>query len=462
MGGEGWQEDSCPPAAERPILRGLSQFFCRREGFVRPNTDANISPVPGGSAEAATGYGIARRVLGNGVVVLARQILDPDIVALSVGARAGSRFEQEETAGAAKFMEKLFLQGTERRPSADQVQRPIAVRGGSLWSQAGSELVIFQAQVRTVDVDVMLDLVADVLLCSTFAQDRVENEARVILEELSARRANPGVLAGDLFLPAVFEGHPLARSPAGDLDNTTRLTRQTLVDYRDRFFVGRNCVVAAAGNLPAPDALDMVEQALTHMPAGQAAPASSVPPPAPRDQRIDQTAGTSQARIVIGGPLPGLGSEDRFPLSVANAVLGPSGFRLFREVRDRRGLSYDPAPGQMLYPDAGVWMAAAGTDPSTTEVVIDLLRSEMRRLREEPISEQELADAKSFLEGSLVVGLETPLAQSGQMIRDEALGSPVLSEEHRQGIRRVSVDDVSRVAQTHIDPDRATLVVVRP
>jgi predicted Zn-dependent peptidase len=418
--------------------------------------------VPHSSTAAAQGYGIARRVLGNGVVCLARYIPDPDIVAISVGVRAGARFESDDTAGSTKFMEKLLLQGTERRPSTEQVLRPITVRGGTLSTMSGSELVIVMSQVRSVDLDVMLDVVGDVLVDSTFARERVENEARVILEELNARRANPNVLASDIFFPAVFGDHPLARSSAGDYENTPRLTREMLVAYRDRFFAGRNTVVAIAGNLPADEALDRAEGLLGGWTAGEAAPPSDIPPPPPTSQRLDHRAGSAQARVIIGGPLPGLGSEDRFPLTVANAVLGPSGFRLFREIRDLRGLSYDPSPGQMLFPDAGVWLAAAGTDPSNVDQVIELLRTELVRLREEPLRSEELENAKNFLEGSLVVGLETPMAQSGQMIRDEAFGSPVLSEEHRQGIRRVTADDVQRVARAYLDPDRATLVVVQP
>ena len=416
----------------------------------------------GGSVEAAHGYGIVRQALPNGIVALARHIPDPDLVAISIGVRGGARFEEDATAGAAKFMEKLFLQGTERRPSPDEVQRPITVRGGAMSTQSGSELVIFQAQVRSVDVDVMLDLLADVLLHSQFRQDRVENEARVILEELNARRANPNVLASDLFFKAVFAGHPLARSAAGDLENTPRLRRDTLVDYRDRYFAGRNTVVAVAGSLEHDDALRRVEAAFGSMPRGEAAPPSNLPPPPPRAQRVDQKAGTSQARVILGGPLPGLRSEDRFPIAVAIAVLGPSGFRLFRQIRDLRGLSYDPSPGQMLFPDAGVWLGAAGTDPSNVDTVVDLLRAEFARLREETLSDEDVVNAQNYLTGSLVIGLEAPIAQSGQMIRDEAFGSPVLSEEYRQGIRALRADDVQRVAQAYLDPDEATLVVVQP
>ena len=405
---------------------------------------------------------IARTVLPNGAIVLSRYLPDPDIVAISIGSRAGARFESDETAGVTKFLEKLYLQGTSRRPGPELVQRPLTIRGAGISTLAGSEMVVFQSQVRTADLDVMLDVLSDVVLESAFSQDRIENEARVILEELNARRANPNVLASDLFFPAVFGNHPLARSTAGDLANTPKLTRDAIVGHRDQFIVGANTVIAVAGNLPSDQAFAHVEKFFGRLPAGTAAPASDVPPPPTNPQRIAERAGSAQARVIIGGPLPGLRSEDRFALSVANAVLGGSGFRLFREIRDLRGLSYDPAPAVIQFPDAGAWMAAAGTDPANIDTVVEILERELRRLADEPLSDDEIGNAKNYLDGSLVVGLETFSSQAFQMIRDETYGVRVLSQAHRDGIQRVSKEDVQRVAQTYLRPEAATLVVVRP
>ena len=405
---------------------------------------------------------IERALLPNGATVLSRYLPDPDIVAICIGSRAGARFEDAETAGSAKFLEKLYLQGTARRPGPEQVQRPVTIRGGGVSTLAGSEMVVFQSQVRTVDLDVMLDVLSDVVLESNFSQDRIENEARVILEELNARRANPNVLAADIFFPAVFGSHPLSRSTAGDLENTPRLTRETIVSYRDRFVVGSNTVIAVAGNLPSDQAFAHVEKFFGRLPKGETAPPSEVAPPAPNPTRIEERAGSAQARVIMGGPLPGLRSDDRFALSIANAVLGGSGFRLFREIRDLRGLSYDPSPAVVQFPDAGLWMAAAGTDPANVDEVIQIMDREIRRLADEPLSDEDLTNAKDYLDGSLVVGLETFAAQTFQMIRDETYGVRVLSQAHRDGIQRVTQQDVQRVAKQYLRPDEATLVVIRP
>lgn len=430
-----------------------------------PDDGSDVARATPGSGDRRRGLQeehIERTVLPNGAVVLSRYLPDPDIVAICIGARAGARFENDETAGAAKFLEKLYLQGTARRPGPEQVQRPVTIRGGGVSTLAGSEMVVFQSQVRSVDLDVMLDVLSDVVLESTFGQDRLENEARVILEELNARRANPNVLAADIFFPAVFGSHPLARSTAGDLENTPRLTRETVVSYRDRFVVGTNTVIAVAGNLPSDQAFAHVEKFFGRLPRGQASPPSNVPPPAPNPTRIEEKAGSAQARVIMGGPLPGLRSGDRFALSIANSVLGGSGFRLFREIRDLRGLSYDPSPAVVQFPDAGLWMAAAGTDPANIDEVVGIMDREVRRVADEPLSDEDLTNAKAYLDGSLVVGLETFAAQTFQMIRDETYGVRVLSQEHRDGIQRVTKQDVQRVAQQYLRPDEATLVVIRP
>lgn len=440
----------------------LSEHLGGHAGLARP-FDLGLAAVSNG--DRASGHieeQIQRTTLSNGALVLSRHLPDPEIVAISIGVRCGARFEDDATAGVVKFLEKLYLQGTSRRPGPEQVQRPITVRGGLLSTLSGSEMIVFQTQVRSVDLDVMLDVLSDVVLNSTFAQDRVENESRVILEELRARRANPNVFAADLFYPAVFGSHPLARSSAGDLENTPKLTRETIVAYRDRYANSPNTVIAVAGALPNDEAFAHVERFFSALPTGEAAPPSNVPPPPRKRQRIDERAGSAQARVTIGGPLPGLASEDRFPLAIANSVLGGSGFRLFREIRDLRGLSYDPAPAIVQFPDAGLWMASAGTDPANIDTVIEILEREIQRLSDERLTDEELSNAKNYLDGSLVLGLETFSAQAFQMLRDEVFGARVLSRAHREGIQRVTADDVIRVAREHLRVDEATLVVVQP
>jgi zinc protease len=107
-------------------------------------------------------------------------------------------------------------------------------------------------------------------------------------------------------------------------------------------------------------------------------------------------------------------------------------------------------------------MAAAGTDPANVDTVVEIIEREIRRLSDEPLNDEDLTNAKDYLDGSLVVGLETFAAQTFQMIRDETYGVRVLSQQHRDGIKRVTAQDVQRVAQTYLRPDEATLVVIRP
>src|SRR5262249_31443173 len=136
--------------------------------------------------------------------------------------------------------------------------------------------------------------------------------------------------------------------------------------------------------------------------------------------------------------------------------------RLFTEIRDRRGLAYSVGSGIIRLTDAGVWVASAGVDSDNVELVTELILTEMRRLRDEPLTQQELDEAKSYLEGRSVLGLETNLGQARRFARQEALGVREPIAEYLQGIQAVSPDDVQRVARAYFDLQNYALVVVEP
>jgi zinc protease len=173
-------------------------------------------------------------------------------------------------------------------------------------------------------------------------------------------------------------------------------------------------------------------------------------------------AGTSQAQVLLGVPAPTLTDPDRYAIDVLDAVIDDAGRRLFTEIRDRRGLAYSVGSGVIRLTDAGIWVASAGVDSDNVELVTELILAEMRRLRDEPLTDQELDEAKSYLEGRSVLGLETNLGQARRFASQEALGVREPIAEYLDSIRAVTVDDVQRVARAYFDLENYTLVVVEP
>jgi predicted Zn-dependent peptidase len=406
---------------------------------------------------------VRRAVLPNGMVVLTKERADPDTVAISVAVRAGSRDEDDVTNGAAHFMEHMFFQGTPSRPSALDVDWPIASRGGRLNATTGWETIQFDAVVRAADFPVAVDVLADMLTNSTFEPAAVEKERRVVLQEFNARMNTPRTRGTDQFFQALLADHPARHLPGGSQETVLTISRDTLLAFRERWFVANNMVVAVVGNVPHEAAVATLAPAFRDLPVvslPERLPVATAAMAEPIGIRVG--AGTHQAQVLVGVRAPSLADPDRPALAVLDAVVDGAGRRLFTEIRDRRGLAYSVGSGIVSLSDTGVWYATAGVDPENVELVTELIVEEMRRLRDEPLTPAELDEAKSYLEGRAMLALEANLGQARRYASQEALGVREPIGEYVARVRAVTANDVQRVARRYLDLTNYVRLVVEP
>jgi predicted Zn-dependent peptidase len=409
------------------------------------------------------GDDVRRTELPNGLVLLTKERRDPDSVAINIAVRAGSRDEDDRTSGAAHFMEHMFFQGTPRRPSAFDVDRPITTRGGSLNATTQWELISFNAVVRSADVGPAIDVLADILINSLFDAEALEKERRVVLQELNARLNSPSTRASDLFFQTVFAGHPARHLPAGSRETVLSIDRDTLLAFRDRWFAASNMVIAVVGNVSHDEVVDLVSAAFQDLPNWSLPPRPAVTASFPVEHTSRRiSAGSHQAQVLVGVPAPSFVDSDRYAMDIIDAVIDDAGRRLFTEIRDRRGLAYSVGSAYITLTDAGVWLAAAGVDPENVDLVGELILAEMRRLAEQPLTPAELDEAKTYIEGRSVVGLETNLGQARRFSGQEVLGVREPIADYLARIRGVTAADVQRVALRYFGTDNYTLVVVEP
>jgi predicted Zn-dependent peptidase len=403
-----------------------------------------------------------RTALSNGLTVVTAQRPDAETVAITLTARAGARFEDPSTDSAAKFLERMYQQGTPGRPSRDAIMRTVTSRGGVLSIGTGWEFMDFSLVMAPEDLDVALDLLNDILANSTFEPDRVEHQRGLLLRELAERQENPPSRAFDLFYLSVFKDHELRFLPTGSVDGVTRIDRETMLRYRAARLVPSNMVLGVVSPFTQAEVLARLAPTLGTLPGAPAPSVDGAPPPAGAAQELDLALGRDQATVIIGGPTPGLSHPDRYPLWLLQTILGPGGGRLFYDIRDVHGLAYDTSMRLALTAAAGSILVYAGTDPSNIPQVRDLLSQHLARARDELVSESELENAIGYLVGGTVVGLESGSAQAGQLAHNTALGLPLTTAELEANLRAVSREDIRRVAQTYLAPERLTTVVVAP
>ena len=400
--------------------------------------------------------------LASGMTVLTRERDYADVTAISISVRGGSRNEHDDTVGAAHFMEHMFFQGTPTRPTSDAVFGPISARGGWLNAYTSFENINFQAVVKNEDFEFALDTLADMLVNSLFAEDRIDKERQVVLEELIRGKNDPRRYAVELFFRNVWDEHPARNLPIGSRETLANSDRKVLTSFRDANFLASNMVTAVVGDQKHEVVVERVAAAFERMPNGRKPEFQLAPVPPAKSRRIEETIPGTQAQIALGLPAPGANHPDTYALDILSATLGEVGRRLVGEIRDRRGLASSVGSSYSTLSDVGCWFAMVGTSPGNVEQVIELITEQMRRIRSEPLTESDLENAKSYIEGRVVLGLQTSIAFAQYLADRVAIGVEPPLEEYLRRVSSVTVADVQRVAQEYLDPDSGTLVLMRP
>jgi zinc protease len=413
---------------------------------------------------------VERLVLPNGLVVLLSENRATPVVSFLASVGAGSRFDPEDKAGLASIVGDLLEEGTERRTSA-QIAEAIESVGGALSSSGGYSRSTVTARVLSQDFDLALELVSDLLLRASFPEDRVKSFIARRLDEIKSRADSPTTLASDAFNEIVFAGHPAHRPVVGYEATVAKLTRDDIVAFYRRHFLPDNTVLAVVGDFDAPTARDKIEKAFgSWQRQDRLPPAPVVPEICRQTQPLEKVIelDKEQVNIFVGHLGVKRNDPDFYALQVLETILGNTpGFtsRIPRILRDEQGLAYSAYCSMVgsAGVDAGRFIAYAGCSADNAQKALEGLRREIRRIVEQPVSAQELADAKAYLTGSFVLGLETNAQMAALLVNAEIFNLGFdYPQQYRRRIESVTVADVWRVAKKHIAPQALTTVIVGP
>jgi predicted Zn-dependent peptidase len=423
---------------------------------------AGVPPAAQAQGGGAGETEFSRDVLSSGLAVLVEERPGSGLVALEVAVLAGARYERAATAGAAQFMEQLLQDGTPTRPTRRDVQRAITSRGGDLSVSAGWDLVRLSTEVASEDFGLALDVLQDMLLQSTFSRERFELERDLILQNLAEREDTPADFLYDVAEATTLGDPQLRHLPSGSPEAVEALTYDNLLAFRGSQTIGGNTIVAIVGDVRRGEVVPLVQQAFAGLPAGARQRPQTLPDGQP-SRLVERTGGSEQTNLAISIRTPEATSQERAALVVLSAILGGGAQRLYEEIRDKRGLAYGTGTTFLQMQDAGVLLAMAGTEPSSASQVADLLRGELGRLRDEPPTDDEVAQSIAYVVDGQIVGLETNSARARDLTRREALYgvAPPRAVFLRQ-IEAVRPADVQTAARRYLAPERLTTVVLRP
>jgi predicted Zn-dependent peptidase len=403
-------------------------------------------------------------ILPNGLRVVTVSVPTSQSASVNVFVGVGSRAEQRRVNGVSHFMEHMLFKGTPRRPDAIEIAAEIEGAGGVLNAYTTKELTCYWNQVPFDMLETGMDVAADTVQHSLLPIEEVERERTVVQQEIRRSHDQPGAWAAEMLSDAVYGDQPIGWSIAGTLDTVAGISRDDMVAHLDTWYVPSNMVLSVGGNVEHERVLELAARMWNG--AGDsgtpAVPAAAPEMPAER-VRFDERD-TAQVNIAIG--LRGIArmDPDRFALTVLTNILGRGmSSRLFKEVRERRGLAYSVGASTSRYRDTGSFGVSAGVSPENAVEATKVIMAELARIREEPVSEEELRKARDYGAGSFRLGLESPMSQAqrnGEALL--ALGTIEPVEDVVAGLKGVTPDDVQRVARRVFKGDKLAMAVVGP
>jgi len=385
---------------------------------------------------------IRRTVLPNGLIVLTERMEHMRSVAMGVWIKSGSRCEPAETNGISHFVEHMLFKGTHSR-TAQQIAREMDSIGGNLDAFTGKETICFDVKSLAEHVPIALDVLTDMVLNPIFAESDIERERKVILEEIKIDEDTPEVLVHELFTQAFWKDHPLGKPILGTSKTVARLDQQSLFAYHGDRFHGGNIIFSAAGNLDHDRFVEEVAQKFSSLAAGETLHEQPAPEASARIILRNKKA-LEQVQICLGVPAPPLTDESRYAVLILNTVLGGGmSSRLFQTIREERGMAYSIYSDLSPYRDTGALCVFAGTSVGKGLEAVELTLEEFRKLKREPLSEEELTRAKNQVKGNILLGLESSNARMANLAHQEMYFHRFFSAE--EIIARISEVDASQV-----------------
>ncbi len=366
-------------------------------------------------------------------------------VAVGIWLTRGSRHEPAEHPGIAHFVEHMLFKGTPTR-SAEAIAQQVDSIGGQIDAFTSKEYAGYYLKVLDEHLPLAVDILSDLICNPLFAEDDIEREKKVILEEIKMVEDTPDDLVHEIFAEGFWSNHPLGRPILGTPQSVSALDQATLKRYFADTYVASNFVVVAVGNLDHSHVQALLERALAGSPLKGSA-AEEQPPRVATLVQIRKKE-LEQSHIVFGTEALPQHHPERYAGYALNTTLGGSmSSRLFQNVREKRGLAYSVFSGLSAYQDAGALSIYAGCANDAVAELIDVVVAEIRQMKAGGLDPIELRRAKDHLKGSLMLGLESTSSRMSHLARQEMYRDHTFGlDEMLAAIERVTEEDVLRLA----------------
>lgn len=399
----------------------------------------------------------------SGLRVLGIPLEHTQTMTIMVSVGVGSNYETKKINGISHFLEHMMFKGTASCPTALALASRLDALGATYNAFTDNEATSYYVKTETKNFDAALEIVADMLLHSLYAQEEIDRERGVILGEINMYEDIPQRHVEDIFVELLYKNQPQGRNIAGTKESVKTIGRQDILQYIKKHYRADNTVVAIAGHITSQE-VGQVARAFAELEKKKTI--KTLPPkelqrsPAMKwkEKKTDQT------HLVLGVRAFSLHDKRRYALRVLATILGGTmSSRLFIKVREREGLGYYISSSAQLHSQYGFFSTSAGVDTARLARAVEIIVQEYRDLKLKGVSKEELVRAKKYIEGNVLVNLETSDAFAHLYAHEELLeGNIETPDQYIRKIQKVSLRDVQNVARDIFLSKNINLALIGP
>jgi zinc protease len=404
-----------------------------------------------------------RLQLPNGLIWLFSPQSDLPLVTVDLTVKAGALFDPAQKEGLANLTAALLRYGTKTR-NAQQIAEEIDFLGASFSTGAGRDVANLKLTVLKKDLAESLKILQDVLLNPIFAPQELQSMVQRLKGTLKSQEDEPGIVAGRAFRRTLYGNYPYAYPEIGTAEGLGRISQYDLIKFHRQYYRPNNAILTIVGDLTQAEAQKIVEQFFGGWGPGELPPPP--PPPSPhltKPTMVKIDKDITQANIILGQMGIKRSDPDFYAFQLMNYILGGGGFssRLMDNIRENRGLVYNVHSSFEPGLEPGPFDVSLETKNTSGGLAVAEVLKELERIRQDLVDEKELADAKSYLIGSLPMKMDSNAKRAALLGYAELYGLGLdYPWRYPEILAKITRDDILNVARKYLDPEKYLLVVV--
>lgn len=385
-------------------------------------------------------------------------------VTVMVMVGTGSKYETKDINGISHFLEHLMFKGTTKRPGPLDISRELDGIGAQYNAFTDKEMTAYYAKASSDKLDIVMDVIFDIYLNSKFEEAGIQTERHVVVEEINMYHDEPRWIVADVLEKLLYGDQPAGWSIAGEKETILGLKRQQFVDYFNTHYVASNTVIGIAGDINSAEIKEKVQKYFEHIRQGNKVEKLAAIEKQTGAQADIFYKATDQTHFILGFRAFNMHDERRYPLGVLASILGGGmSSRLFSEVREKRGLGYYVSASVEERTDTGFFEIDAGVNNDRALEAVTVIMEELRKIKNEGVTEAELKRAIDRTIGGTALALEHSNFLAQNLGVSVLFENKVLTpEDELAKIKAVTLEDIKSVTAEIFKEDGLNLALVGP